>query len=172
MMKTKMQHTNKADMKKKVELINANPAVKKKAPLKSDICAQLKDLQEKYGDLEKENNWNKAIINQLEFKVRQFEENDSSRVDKLPELLSVSVQTEKIILCHKCDFEAEDRSHIDAHTCTDHSSDNYLTCRYCEYCFGTKKELMIHRKQHHLDKVNMCRDFARGICPFVDKICW
>jgi hypothetical protein len=31
---------------------------------------------------------------------------------------------------------------------------------------------MIHRQKHHLDKVNMCRDFVKGICPFKDKICW
>ena len=167
-----MQHTNKAEMKRKIELLDSNPSVKKKVPLKVEICAQLKNLQEKYGALEKENNWNKAIINQLELKVKQFEENNSSKVDKLPELHSVSVQTEEIIVCHKCDFEAEDKYDLDAHTYTEHSSDNYLTCRYCEYCFDTKKELMIHRKKHHLDKVNMCRDFSKGMCPFEDKICW
>ena len=85
-----MQHTNKADMKRKIEMIDSkpskiNPAGQKKAPLKSELCAQLKDLQEKYSALDKENTWNKAIINQLELKVRQFEENDSSKVDKIPE---------------------------------------------------------------------------------------
>jgi hypothetical protein len=31
---------------------------------------------------------------------------------------------------------------------------------------------MIHRKKHHIDKVNICRDFSNGIYTFEDKICW
>jgi hypothetical protein len=71
--------------------------------------------------------------------VRQFEENNSSKVDKLSESDSVSGQTEEIILCHKCDFAAEDKDELDAHTYTEHASENYLTCRYCEYGFESKK---------------------------------
>ena len=113
-----------------------NLAVQKKAPLKSELCAQLKDLQEKYNALDKENTWNKAIINQLEFKVRQFEENDSLKIDKHPELESVSVQTEEmkesclssdvfvqtddIIFCNKCDYQAENNIDLDGHTYSEH----------------------------------------------------
>jgi hypothetical protein len=37
MMKAKIQQTNKVDMKRKIKLIDSNPPVKKKAPLKSEI---------------------------------------------------------------------------------------------------------------------------------------
>jgi predicted RNase H-like nuclease (RuvC/YqgF family) len=61
-----------------------NQAVQTKTPLTSELFAQLKDLQDKYRALENENKRNKAIINQLESKVRQFEENDSLNIDKHP----------------------------------------------------------------------------------------
>jgi hypothetical protein len=38
-----------------------------------------------YSAIENENKRNKAIINQLELKVRQFEEKDSLKSDKHPE---------------------------------------------------------------------------------------
>ena len=31
---------------------------------------------------------------------------------------------------------------------------------------------MIHRKKYHIDRVNNCRDFSKGSCPFVDNVCW
>ena len=80
-----------------IELIDSNPAVKKKAPLKSELCAQLKDLQEKYIALEIENKRNKATINQLELKVRQFEEKDSLKIDKHPEKKVWTVNSESFI---------------------------------------------------------------------------
>ena len=42
----KMQYTNKADIKRKIKLIDSNPAVRKKVLLKSEVCVLLKDLQE------------------------------------------------------------------------------------------------------------------------------
>ena len=55
---------------------------------------------------------------------------------------------------------------------TEHDAEHYLTCRFCENCFNTKKELMIHRKKYHIERVNICRDFSKGVCPFVDNVCW
>ena len=49
------------------------------------IMCSIESLQEKYSALEIENKRNKAIINQLELKVRQFEEKDSLKSDKHPE---------------------------------------------------------------------------------------
>ena len=146
MMKPKTQYTNKSEMKRKIELIDSkpskiNPAVKNKAPLKSEVCAEFKALQEKYCTLEKENIWNKAIITQLELKVRQFEENESSKTYRPNELRSVSVQTDDILMCHKCDYQAEDNIDLDGHTYTEHAVEKYLTCRYCENSFDSKKGL-------------------------------
>ena len=172
-----MQHTYKADQKRKIEIIDSKPnttkpAVQKKAPLKSEVCAQLKALQEKYTALEEENKWNTAIINQLELKVSQFEENESLKIYKHPESDSVPVQTDEIILCHKSDYQAEDNIDLDGHTYSEHAVENYLTCCYCQNAFDYKKELMIHWEKYHIERVNTCRDFSEGVCPFTDRVCW
>ena len=86
-------------------------------------------------------------------------------------LTSALVQTDEILLCHKCDFEAEDIYDLEAHTYI-HAPEQYLTCRYCGVGFDTKDELMVHRKRHHTDAVNLCRDFSNGICPYEDRACW
>ena len=74
-----------------------NQAVQTKTPLNSELCAQLKDLQEKYSAPEIENKRNKAIINQLKLKVRQFEEKDSLKIDKHPEKKVWTVNSESFI---------------------------------------------------------------------------
>ena len=84
----------------------------------------------------------------------------------------VFVQTDEIILCHKCDYQAEDNIDLDGHTYSEHAVENNLTCRYCENAFDTKKELMIHRKKYHIERVNVCREFSKGVCPLTDSVCW
>ena len=57
-MKKMLQHTNKAEAKRKFDLIESNPTkmtvIKKKMPLKSELNTQLKEIQAKYESLEKE----------------------------------------------------------------------------------------------------------------------
>ena len=91
------------------------------------------------------------------------------RVEHLLE--SKVLKTDGILLYHKCDYEAEDKYELDAHTYTEHDAEQYLICRFCEHCFNTKKELMIHRKKYHIERVDICRDFSRGVCPFIDNVC-
>ena len=57
MMKHKLNHTSKAGMKRKIDLIESktnkiNAEVKMKAPLKADLIIKLKDFQEKFEILE------------------------------------------------------------------------------------------------------------------------
>ena len=176
MMKKKLQNTNRAESKRKFDLIESNPTkmtvIKKKMPLKSELNTQLTDLQAKYESLEIENKQNKETIKNLEENVKSLQQQNMSKPKESCKLSTVSVQTEEIILCHKCDYEADDIYELDAHTYSEHLPESYLTCRYCEYGFDTKKELMIHRKKHHIDRVNTCRDFSNGVCPFVDSVCW
>ena len=106
-------HTNKVEIKRKVKLIEANPTNiisvnKKKAPLKSELLAKLIALEGQYDVLEKENKQHIEFIKSLELKVKGLQEIASKDKDS-PILESVSVQTDEIILCHKCDYEAEDR---------------------------------------------------------------
>ena len=46
-----------------------------------------------------------------------------------------------------------------------------IECHYCEEKFKTKKELMIHRKLTHSEKVQFCAHFSEGKCDFKDS-CW
>ena len=86
---------------KKIDEINpkaniVDQGVKKKAPLKSELSLQLKVLQGKFDALEDENRQNVETIKILNI------------AGKSPVLQSIQVQTDEILLCHKCDYEPED----------------------------------------------------------------
>ena len=112
--------------------------IKNKMPLKSELNTQLNDLQAKYESLDQENKQNRETIKHLEEKVRGLQQQKISKPKE-----SCIVRTASV---HKCDYEPEDVYDFDAHTYSEHAPENYLTCRYYEYGFDTKKELMIHRK--------------------------
>ena len=124
MMKQKLQHTTtaKAGLKRKIELIESKPNkthvdIKLKPPLKSELIIKLKMLQDKYDFLESDHKKNIELIKGLNDKVGRLEHQDSSKINRSKILSSsVSTQTEEIILCHKCDYEAEDKYELDAHT--------------------------------------------------------
>ena len=137
----------------------------KKSATKAELIVQLESIIQKFEALEEEHNKNIDVIKALK------EEN--AMLVQTRDTLSQETQTEsEIILCHKCDYEAEDKYELDAHTYTEHDAEQYLICRFCEHCFNTKKELMIHRKKYHIERVNICRDFSKGVCPFIDNVCW
>ena len=46
-----------------------------------------------------------------------------------------------------------------------------IKCHYCGENFETKGDFMTHRKDAHIEKVNLCRFFAEGKCDFGDG-CW
>ena len=71
----------KPAMKKKIELIDSKSskittAAKRKAPLKSELTIQFKELKEKYDLLEKQNIQNIVTIERLELKVTKLEKSD------------------------------------------------------------------------------------------------
>ena len=76
-MKKKLQNTNRAESKRKFDLIESNPTkmtvIKKKMPLKSELNTQLTDLQAKYESLEIENKQNKETIKNLEENVKTLQ---------------------------------------------------------------------------------------------------
>ena len=74
MTKTKLQHTNRTDMKKKIEQLDPKPnkinkVPQRKAPLKAEIESQLKKLQVRYDVLEAENKNNVDTIKKLEMQI-------------------------------------------------------------------------------------------------------
>ena len=60
-----LQHTNKAELKKKINLVDHSTASKKKAPQKSEIINKLTEMQDKYSAIEIENKMNQEPINRL-----------------------------------------------------------------------------------------------------------
>ena len=109
MMKHNLKHTNKMDLKGKIDVVveleknKTSIANKRKAPLKSEISQQLKSLQEKFNALEDENKQNVETIKNLELKLKGMEEKRPLKDGKMTIKHSVPVQTEEILLCHKCD---------------------------------------------------------------------
>ena len=153
-----------------------------KALKKNDIIIQFKALQQKYESLEKQNNLlleekknHLEAIVLLEETVKILD-NKSSRVEKT----SVTVQTE-IIRCEECEFPADNVNDLVYHMYEFHPLEGFhseesfeekFQCNYCGEKFKTKGDLMMHRKDVHTDRVNLCRYFAEGHCNFGTDTCW
>ena len=78
--------------------------------------------------------------------------------------------------CEECAFQASGGGSSKA--LLKHSKDsghktNSLEerCYNCDEIFSTFTDLMIHRRNKHIDKINKCRYFAEGNCKFEQR-CW
>ena len=47
-----------------------------------------------------------------------------------------------------------------------------LKCNFCTETFKYIKELMIHKKKEHAEKVTACRNHTTRTCSFGDSHCW
>ena len=47
-----------------------------------------------------------------------------------------------------------------------------VSCNFCGLKFEIKKDLMIHKKKEHREKVSICWNFSAGNCELGDSICW
>ena len=111
---------------------NINQVFKKKDPSQSVLSNQLKELEEMYNALVNENNKNIKVICSLELKVKRLEENISVKIDSV----SVLLQTDEVIYCHKCDYEAEDIYELDEHIYSTLTPGAYFICCYCQNSFN------------------------------------
>ena len=73
-----------------------------------------------------------------------------------------------------CDYEAEDKYDLDAHTWHDHEEemDETIGCNSCDKTVSSLGQLMQHKKKKHSDKVSSCWKFSEGCCPFGEERCW
>ena len=102
----------------------------------------LKNLQNKYDALFKENKNNIDKISALQKEVKSLKMN--------PPFLK----------CEECEYPAEDLFDLGEHVYVTHKfedSDEYNYCDHCGEKCETKNSLMKHRKNKHKEKVNMCR---------------
>ena len=122
--------------------------MKRKAQLKSELADKLKDLEVKYDALKLENKQNLCIIKALQSKLRISEGFDK---------VSVSVQTERVFSCHKCNFEVDDVYEFDMHRWTDHEDDDELDSRSMD---EEKREVSHHRSERDTNdfECNFCDD--------------
>ena len=91
--------------------------------------------------------------------------------DKISDFLDTSTDPRN---CKECDYEAEDKYDLDAHTWTEHEEEKDETggCNACEKTFSSLVNLMHHKKKKHSDKVSSCWKFSEGCCPFGEERCW
>ena len=137
----------------------------KKVPLKADLVVELKSLHKEHEALKLENTKNCQTIQTLEKKVFDLEQQtDQNHRDAGTE----SVQETNT---EKCEFIGEDEYDLDAHVFSE-ECEQHFTCYYCGMNFYTKKDLMIHRKIEHEQKVKPCRNFSGGGCELKDEDCW
>ena len=43
---------------------------------------------------------------------------------------------------------------------------------FCDGKFETNKDLMIHKKKEHSEKVQVCWNYSTGKCDFGENLCW
>ena len=48
----------------------------------------------------------------------------------------------------------------------------FFACNFCQEAFESKRDLMLHRKESHSEKVSSCWQFSAGNCEFGEEKCW
>ena len=77
--------------------------------------------------------------------------------------------------CNKCDYHAEDGYDLDGHFWSEHDDDDEYDSKSCNFCDKKSpalKDLMIHKKQKHIEKVSFCWNFPTNTCIHGDEKCW
>ena len=146
---------------------------------KGALTTQLKSLQNKIYQLEKEKNESEILIENLK---NQIAEKDAK---KQVEVASIECQTEyefQDIPCKDCIYVASCLEELNWHIENGHEDeDGELTefappspdnCKICGKRNSNKVDLRIHLKVTHPETVRPCRFFVLGKCDFPESICW
>ena len=74
---------------------------------------------------------------------------------------------------NECEYPAEDIYDLGEHMHEFHGEmkRETLDCYFCDQSFNTKRDLMIHRKKEHIEKVKTCSYFLQQRCNYGDN-CW
>ena len=172
---------------KELKVVGNHAEKTRKAPLKAELIVKLKVLEKEHEALKlenealkSENKSNLEINKELKRKIvdlekivqetKQRELNIGDTIDDGDLDLSFGPR-----YCNKCGYEAEDGYQLDGHLWSEHEEadeEKSLSCQHCIESFSTLKELMIHKKSNHAEKVSICWHFVNGVCPFGDKNCW
>ena len=169
-MKTKVQGETKQGMKRKLEKVEQK-VIKTKVPLKADVIIQLKELEEKYKELEAKNQKYLEKIEVLQERIKAFEAEKQTMTNY--------TQTESgfELKCSECNFEASSDSEFNWHMGKIHgwsheqssddldSSIGIRDCRRCEYQAEDKYDLDGHIWTEHEEDED-----GKITCKFCDQI--
>ena len=100
-------------------------------------------------------------------------------LDENAETMDITNDSEGVRCCKECGFEANNMYNLNAHKRTAHSNSiivddrqNSRQCNCCDKTFTSIRDLMIHKKKEHAEKVSHCWHFSAGTCPYRDEQCW
>lgn len=170
-MKQKTQYTKKVDLKRKIESLETKPIkINKKAPLKTEVVAQLNELQVKYDTLKKENDQNIESLEACEAtnmtnleKIKELNE----KLEQLEEekaIASKRGETGVTFKCEECDFEAQGRTELSWHLNEFHGwplnmkpedldmSNGVRFCSKCDYQAEDGYDMDGHKWGEHEDE--------------------
>ena len=128
-----------------------------------DLCERFNLLQIEYEKLAAD----KEIHDQVKSDLEEAN-------DKLEEKLNKMERPFQDFSCTDCGYPCQSISDLGEHMYEFHKGeewDEIYSCKYCEMKYPTKRDLMIHRKRSHSEKVNICKYFIKGTCHFEDR-CW
>ena len=161
-MKNKMQHTSKLGIKKKIDLIEPKQnktrlGTEKKPPLKSELIAQLKSLQElndilKHENdiLKQENEKNLVKMKDMDLTVKRLQTSSIVTSSKGAQ----TVSNEMRISCNLCIYVATCEEELNWHMGEEHeqSDESYFDkdfyCDICSKWFDKESDMLDHKKDH------------------------
>ena len=168
-MKTKIQGETKQGMKRKLEKVEPKAAIKTKVPLKADVILQLKELEERYKELEATNQKHLEKIDFLEERIKNMEKEKQT-------LTNIQTESGLEMKCSECNFDASSESEFRMHLgkihglSHDKSSDDLDSsvgirdCRRCEYIAEDKYDLDGHIWTEHEEDED-----GKVTCKFCDE---
>jgi hypothetical protein len=151
----------------KLELTEA----KKKALTKNELLVKFNDLVKVNEDLIKVHNDDLKRIDHLEKTVALLQkQKPTTDIEKV----EVEAQTDDSETCNECEFPVRDIWELGEHIYEFHTLKTYgeFVCTFCNERFGRKRDLMVHRKIDHEEKVGKCRSFSSGNCIYGTNECW
>ena len=82
--------------------------------------------------------------------------------------------------CRVCDETFTTKEKLSDHISDDHPheenrpvlSSDHFKCNHCEQSFASKDNLMVHKKQQHIEMIDTCWGYISGNCIFGDQNCW
>jgi hypothetical protein len=185
--KTEVIPASKVSKVKKADeepLLKASKATNGKLPIKakkvgSDTSEQTKVtalLSSQLEILVKENEALKELNMRKDDKIFELENEIVIIKAKKNTSKTVSAQTEDLerMWCIECEYPAEDLYDLGEHMYEIHAEENSdytISCYYCGNNLKSKDNLMVHRKKDHVEKVRLCKFFAKGHCERAGD-CW